>query len=80
MYNKYLERQNVEIKEFRTEEANKIPADLDYTEIESLSNEVREKLIFNKPANIAAASRIPGMTPAAITAVLNHIRKLQRAA
>jgi len=80
MYNKYLERQNAEIKEFRTEEANKIPNDLDYSQIESLSNEVREKLIFNKPANIAAASRIPGMTPAAITAVLNHIRKLQRAA
>jgi tRNA uridine 5-carboxymethylaminomethyl modification enzyme len=80
MYNTYLERQESEIKEFRNEELQKIPVDLDYSQIESLSNEVREKLVFNKPANAAAAARIPGMTPAAITAVLNHIRKLQRAA
>jgi tRNA uridine 5-carboxymethylaminomethyl modification enzyme len=80
MYESYLERQNAEIKEFRNEENNKIPANLNYNEIESLSNEVREKLIFTKPSNLAAASRIPGVTPAAITAVMHYIRKLQRAA
>ena len=75
MYSGYMQRQDAEIKEFRKEENIKIPADINYAEVASLSNEVRSKLDNLKPDNIAAASRIPGVTPAAITALIFHINK-----
>lgn len=79
MYAGYLDRQNAEIREFRKEESVRIPADFDYSAIPSLSNEVRQKLEFHKPANIGAASRISGVTPAAVAAVAVYLRK-QKAA
>lgn len=75
MYNGYMQRQGAEIKEFRKEENIRIPANIDYAEVASLSNEVRSKLTNGRPDNIAAASRIPGVTPAAITALMFHINR-----
>lgn len=80
MYSSYLERQNAEIKEFRKDESSKIPSDIDYRAIEGLSNEMLEKLEFTRPENLAAAARIPGVTPAAVSAIMHQIRKLQQAA
>lgn len=80
MYSGYLDRQESEIREFRKEDSIIIPKDTDYSVIPSLSNEVRQKLIKHQPANIGAAGRIPGITPASLTAVLHYIRKSQKAA
>ena len=80
MYSGYLDRQNAEIKEFRKDEEVKIPEDIDYHAIPSLSNEIRQKLTKHRPASVGAASRIPGVTPAAISAVMHIIRKRQRKA
>ena len=75
MYAGYLDRQNAEIREFRKDEATKIPSDIDYSKIQSLSNEIREKLIFTKPATLAQAGRIPGVTPAAVSAISVYLKK-----
>jgi len=80
MYDGYLERQNAEIREFRKGEESKIPENFPYKDVQSLSNEVREKLIKAQPASLGAAGRIPGITPAAITALHHHIQKLQKSA
>ena len=78
-YSGYLERQNAEIKDFRRDEKTKLSADLDYSKIQSLSNEIREKLTFTKPATLAQAGRIPGVTPAAISAISVFLKKQQAA-
>ncbi len=73
-YRVYLDRQMEDILEFRKEEGLPLSKDIDYDAIGSLSNEVREKLKKLRPATIGSASRIQGMTPAAITALLVHIK------
>ena len=73
-YAGYLDRQQADIDAFRRDEALKLPADLDFRQIGGLSNEAREKLQGVRPATLGAASRIPGMTPAALTALLRHVR------
>lgn len=78
MYNGYMQRQDAEIKDFRKEENIKIPSEIDYSIVASLSNEVRAKLENVRPANIAAASRISGVTPAAIGALMFHIKKSKK--
>ncbi len=75
LYSGYLEKQEAEIRQFKKEEGTLIPDDMDYALIPGLSNETREKLKQARPATIGAASRIPGMTPAAITTVLIYINK-----
>lgn len=80
LYKGYLERQEQEIKQFRKDETVKIPESLDYSEIDSLSNEIREKLNYHQPATIGAAGRIPGVTPAATVAIMVYLRKLAKAA
>ena len=75
LYHSYIERQKKDIKIFKKDEFLKIPDNLDYKEIKSLSNEVVEKLIFTRPSNISLASRIPGITPAAIMAIIIYLRK-----
>lgn len=52
-----------------------LPSDLAYAEIDGLSNELRQKLAHNKPATLARAARIPGMTPAALSILLVHAKK-----
>lgn len=73
-YSSYLKRQSLDIKLFKDEENYKIPEDLDYSAINSLSNEIREKLSFHKPITLGAARRISGVTPAALTAVLIYLK------
>ena len=73
-YAGYLDRQQADIDAFRRDEALALPADLDFREIGGLSSEAREKLEAARPATLGAAGRIPGMTPAALTALLRHVR------
>lgn len=75
MYQGYLERQAVDIAMFREDEHVAIPADFDYHAVGSLSNEVRAKITAVQPATIGALGRIPGMTPAAVLAILAYMRK-----
>ena len=77
-YHAYLDRQAADIAAFRKDEALAIPADIDYDAVGSLSNEVREKLRRHGPATLGAAARIPGVTAAALTALLGHVRRADR--
>jgi tRNA uridine 5-carboxymethylaminomethyl modification enzyme len=79
-YASYVERQNADIEAFRRDEALVFPESLSYAEIKGLSNEVREKLELSRPASLGAAARIPGMTPAALTILLRHVRRRRRTA
>ena len=74
-YRGYLERQEADIRAFRRDETLTLPAELDYDTIGSLSAEVRQKLKTVRPATLGAAGRISGMTPAALVALLRHVRK-----
>ncbi len=74
-YAGYLDRQERDIRAFRRDEALSLPDGLDYGGIGGLSNEVREKLTMVQPATLGAAARIPGVTPAALTALLRHVRR-----
>ena len=74
-YSGYLQRQRLDILDFKRDEGLKIPNDIDYKKVGSLSNEVVEKLLKIKPPSLGAASRISGVTPAAIIAILRFIKK-----
>lgn len=74
-YSSYLDRQAADIAILRKDENRKIPLDLDYAKVGSLSNEIREKLETIRPETISQAQRIEGMTPSAILAVLSHMNK-----
>jgi tRNA uridine 5-carboxymethylaminomethyl modification enzyme len=80
LYAGYMGRHEADIEAFRKDEALKIPENFDYTQIGSLSNEVRQKLDHVRPATLGAASRIPGVTPAALTALLRFVKKTGRKA
>ncbi|MGH7000521.1 MAG: FAD-dependent oxidoreductase, partial [Stellaceae bacterium] len=74
-YSGYLERQAEEIAAFRRDEALKLPSDLDYDTIGSLSAEIRTKLCSSRPETLGAAARVSGVTPAALVALLRHVRR-----
>ncbi len=74
-YAGYLGRQEADILAFRRDEALILPSTLDYAAIGSLSAECRDKLTAARPATLGQASRIPGITPAALTALLRHVRR-----
>lgn len=74
-YQFYLLRQSEDIKLFKEHEALEIPDSIDYSSIESLSNEVKEKLGSVRPFSIGSASRIAGVTPAAIVSLIVYLRK-----
>ncbi|MEE9336370.1 MAG: tRNA uridine-5-carboxymethylaminomethyl(34) synthesis enzyme MnmG [Granulosicoccaceae bacterium] len=74
-YAGYLDRQQAEIDKSRTQTDTRLPQDLDYTKVRSLSNEIAEKLNSHKPETIGQASRISGVTPAAISILLVHLKK-----
>jgi tRNA uridine 5-carboxymethylaminomethyl modification enzyme len=74
-YAGYLDRQEADIRAFRKDEALELPVDLDPDSIASLSTEIRQKLKATRPATLGAAARIPGMTPAALTSLLRHVKK-----
>jgi tRNA uridine 5-carboxymethylaminomethyl modification enzyme len=77
-YSGYLERQAGEIERNRRNESRRIPGDLVYASVRGLSAEVREKLESSRPGTIGQASRIPGMTPAAISLLLVHLKKQRK--
>ncbi len=74
-YAGYLDRQRMDIKDFEKEEGLQIPKSINYKLVGSLSNEIVEKLSKIKPPTLGAASRISGVTPAAIIALLRYIKK-----
>ena len=76
-YAGYLPRQAADIRAFRREEAVSLGDEVDYGAIGSLSTELRDKLAAARPASLGAAVRIQGMTPAALTAILAHVRKTE---
>jgi tRNA uridine 5-carboxymethylaminomethyl modification enzyme len=74
-YAGYIERQEAEINRQRRYEELTLPADLNYDEITSLSTEVKQKLNAARPATLGMAARVPGITPAAISLLLVHLKK-----
>jgi len=74
-YSGYIEKQLREVEKFKKLESMKLPADLDYSKIPGLSNEMREKFNRVKPTSIGQALRIPGVTPAAISAIQIYLKK-----
>ncbi|ENN84304.1 Glucose inhibited division protein A [Rhizobium freirei PRF 81] len=75
-YAVYMDRQTADIVQARKEEERVIPAEFDFAVLSGLSNELKQKLTASRPRNIAQAARIDGMTPAAISLLLAHLRKL----
>ncbi len=75
-YDGYIKRQDREIAKVKAQEGVVLPAGLDYESIEGLSNELKEKLSLARPATLARASRIPGITPAALSLLLIHAKRL----
>ena len=73
-YEGYIKRQLDEIEKYRKNEDTHLSADIDYTEIKALSNEVRQKLNEQKPETIGQASRIQGVTPASISILLVYLK------
>ncbi len=75
LYAVYLDRQMADIEALKRDEALSIPDGFDYEAIIGLSNEVRQKLIDIRPATLGQASRMDGMTPAALTLILSHLKR-----
>ena len=76
MYEKYIARQEGNISEMRQNQNVKIPANFDYKTVRALSNEEEiEKLEKTRPETIHQASRIPGITPTSVLAILEKIKK-----
>ena len=78
-YQGYIEMQEKEIEKFRRIEKVGIPPDFNYDEIKSLSLEVREKLSNIRPLSLGQASRIPGITPAAISILMVYLKRRKSA-
>ncbi|HTO18054.1 MAG TPA: tRNA uridine-5-carboxymethylaminomethyl(34) synthesis enzyme MnmG [Pseudomonas sp.] len=74
-YAGYIERQQEEITRLRASEDVRLPADIDYTAISGLSREIQQKLTQSRPETLGQAGRIPGVTPAAISLLLIHLKK-----
>ena len=81
-YAGYLDRQIADVEKTRHQQEIALPDSLDYDSVTGLSNEVRQKFSENRPETIGQASRIPGVTPAAISLLLVHLKKqsLQKSA
>jgi len=74
-YSGYIERQQLEIERHRRHEEQLLPLNLDYDQVQGLSTEVREKFRTQRPQTLGQAARIPGVTPAAISLLLVHLKK-----
>ena len=79
-YHGYIERQQAEIEKHKKHESMNLSVDFDYTQVTGLSNEVAQKLNEHKPSSIGQASRISGITPAAISLLLVYLKKQGKAA
>ena len=80
LYAQYVGRQMVEAESLKREESTEIPHDFDYTALPSLSSELCAKLQQKRPANLAQAGRMEGMTPAALTLILANLRRARKTA
>jgi tRNA uridine 5-carboxymethylaminomethyl modification enzyme len=78
LYVQYIQRQDRDVQRLRADEALAIPAGFDYADIPGLSNELTQKLKRALPANIFQASKIEGMTPAALLLLISHVRRPSR--
>jgi tRNA uridine 5-carboxymethylaminomethyl modification enzyme len=76
-YEGYIARQQDEITRAQSHDLQPIPGDIDYSEIRSLSFEVRQKLMQYRPETIGQASRMSGVTPAAISLLLIHLKRIK---
>jgi len=74
-YEGYIDRQQAEVKRRESQETAALPSTLDYADVRGLSNEVRQKLATQRPETIGQAARISGVTPAAISLLLVHLKK-----
>jgi tRNA uridine 5-carboxymethylaminomethyl modification enzyme len=74
-YAVYMQRQKADVAHIKRDEDRLIPADFDFGSLAGLSNELKQKLGTVKPYDVAQASRIDGMTPAAISLLLVHLRR-----
>ncbi len=74
-YAPYVARQQSEVARLKNDEAVRIPEDLDYSSVAGLSNEMVERLSLSRPGTLGAASRVRGITPAALAAILVHARR-----
>ena len=79
-YAGYIDRQAQEVARLKRFESLALPDDFDYAEVSGLSHEVRDKLSAQRPATLGRASRIPGVTPAAVSLLLVHLKRRQNAA
>jgi len=79
-YAGYIERAEGEIERARSHEDARLPEDLDYASLAGLSNEIRQKLAAVRPATLGQAARVPGVTPAAVSILLVHLRRHARRA
>ena len=78
LYSGYIERQAGDVEALRRDEALQIPDEINYAAIGGLSNEVRQKLESIRPATLGQASRIEGVTPGALTALLGHVKRRRK--
>ncbi|MDH5618117.1 MAG: tRNA uridine-5-carboxymethylaminomethyl(34) synthesis enzyme MnmG, partial [Gammaproteobacteria bacterium] len=76
-YAGYIDRQEREIEKHARQESLRLPEDIDYTNVDGLSNEARQKLVAARPATLGQASRLEGMTPSAVSLILIHLKKRQ---
>jgi tRNA uridine 5-carboxymethylaminomethyl modification enzyme len=74
-YRGYIERQHEDIERQRRHEETRLPDDFDYAAVRGLSNEVRQRLIEHRPATLGQAARMPGITPAAVSLLLIHLKR-----
>ncbi|MDI1345201.1 MAG: tRNA uridine-5-carboxymethylaminomethyl(34) synthesis enzyme MnmG [Pseudolabrys sp.] len=77
-YDVYLSRQAADIAAYRRDESFTLPDDLDYASMPGLSNEAKQKLIANRPRTIGHAGKIDGVTPAALTLLVAHVKRGRR--
>src|SRR5690606_27868440 len=75
-YSGYIDRQREEIERHRRHEQTRLPDDIDYALVRGLSHEVRQRLTQVRPQTIGQASRVPGVTPAAISLLLVHLKRV----
>ncbi len=78
LYAKYVHRQARDVEAMRRDEAESIPEDFDFAALSGLSNELKQKLLRSRPATLAQAGRVEGMTPAALTLILAKLRQRRR--
>lgn len=78
LYLHYLDRQDRDAEALKRDEAYEIPGNFDYSALSGLSGELKQKLMRSRPASIAQASRIEGITPAALVLILSRLKQSAR--